>query len=438
MDGLAVLLRSRDRETQSRALKLFHSCCVTDPSQVFSKFPVFLPYFMYLLENRASGSIAFFEETENLIRGIVGEKVAMGKEAVDALLSYFLACFVASRQNCTVDAYVAHIFDNSHIPPAIKALFERVDVSAHVGMLFKVAAASENQEILELIKQKAKEIGTLISANPQSFIDAIIRGIQSLDKDVSEFTAEVVLQAISSKELLDLLVPYTSYVQGRSNVNKSETMKQVFQAVQAHLVSENIEPRPIECSGVPLAMILTDREKFSKGHGSGEGQTFMSEKARSRTMMVPQTAMGLSKKLEAPAPSSSTAATAAATATNVPVQRSPSQRGMSVAKKDANEALATFGHKLGGFQHGTWQQRYFQFFPTSKCLVWRAKKTAGEVKGIIVIDQHAKLEKVPKGIKGRPFVLQIKLPKKVHEISFSGQEELDRWANAIEECRNIK
>lgn len=430
MDGLAVLLRSRDRETQSRALKLFHSYFVSDSARVFENFPVFLPYFQFLLDNRMRESIAFFEETENLIRKIMYEKVEMKKEAVDALLLFFLGCFIAPR-HCIVDAFVSHIFDNSHIPPAIACLFETVPVSDHLEMLFKLATASESPRILELIKPQAKDIGALITASPKSFIDAIIRGLQSLNRDISEFTASAVLEAITCQELLELLVPYTSYIQGRSNVNKSSTMKELFQAMQEHLVSQKIEPSPIESAGVPLAMIVSDMTKFKMAYGTGDCPTFLSEKTRSRTVMSPQTqANGLSKKLEAPVQS----VLAAPASPIVPIHRA-----MTVAKKDSpTEALSTLGHKLGGFQHGTWQQRYFQFFPTSKCLVWRAKKVPGDVKGILVIDQHVKLEKVPKGIKGKQFVLQIKLTKKVHEIAFSSQEELDRWANAIEECRTIK
>ena len=71
MEELGRLLQSQNRETRARAIKIFHSRFLADPAQVIDNFSVFLPYYRSLLENRRTASVAFYEETEELVRCIV-------------------------------------------------------------------------------------------------------------------------------------------------------------------------------------------------------------------------------------------------------------------------------------------------------------------------------------------------------------------------------
>ena len=429
MEELGRLLQSQNRETRARAIKIFHSRFLADPAQVIDNFSVFLPYYRSLLENRRTASVAFYEETEELVRCIVTSQAKVTAKSATDVLAYFLECLRASPQNCRVDAFVAHILDNSQIVQAVLVIFKSVPAAEHVGLLFKFVAASQNESLLDLIKSKSKELAALMSANPDDFLESIVAGIQSASKSIQDFTLSALVIALTSKELTVLLVPYMSYIQAMAVQKRITSMQQVYQMLRSYMDKENVAPEPIQRAYTPLARIKLEAARFAVEQDD-------TGKRRPPAVQKAGTAVSLSKTLEEPMVA---VELVDETQPQSPQQAKQSiQRAMTITskKEQVQEVLSTSAHKLGGFQHGTWQQRQFQFFPNNKCLLWRAKKSMNEIKGLVLLEQNVTIEKVPKGLKGKQFVIQIKLPKKVHEIAFAGQEELDKWMDAMLACIN--
>lgn len=430
MNELGCLLQSQNRETRARAITIFHARFLADPSQIINNFPDFLPYYRSLLLNRREESVAYYEETEHLVRCINSGQVKFTEESGEAVLSYFLDCFLASPQNCRIDAFAAHILDESHIVQAILAIFKQLPVANHLGILFRLVTASESEALVEMLKGSSKDVASLIIADPPSFLDAIVSGLQSSNKSVCEFTIAAVVVALSSKHLLLLLVPYTSYIQALAVQKRSGPMQQVYQMLHTYLMKENVAPNPTPKENVPLAMIRLEGERFlAEGDDTGKRRPptilRMTEPMSLLRMVLEEPITKFVDSQDESQPQS-------------PQPKQPVQRSMTMVnkKEQAQEVLSTFAHKLGGFQHGAWQQRQFQFFPNNKCLLWRSKKAMSEIKGLILLESNVGIEKLPKGLKGKQFVIQIKLPKKTHEIAFSSQEEVDKWMDALLNCTN--
>jgi hypothetical protein len=127
-------------------------------------------------------------------------------------------------------------------------------------------------------------------------------------------------------------------------------------------------------------------------------------------------------------------------ASELPAQAQPDRASvLEAADGDAAplpraDGIVAVVHELGGFQRGTWQRRVFEYHPLSKCVVWRKSRQA-PVKGFLLVSPELEVERVAKGVKGRPFVMEISAFSKVRQIAFETQWELDRWLVTLEAAR---
>lgn len=422
MQDLCLLLQSKDLETRSRADKIFHSMFITDPASIINSFKDFLPYFMNVLDNRRNIPIVFYSQTEYLIRYLCDGSVQIQDSAVDPILLYFLEVLSASPQNTRVDPFVIDTFNKSDIREAVMSIFKSVRPAEHLTLLFKLFVVSEDKEIKSLIESNTNEICALIHKAPSDFSDVIIRGLQSQNMEISSFIASMMLRMISQNTILmELLSPYTCYLK---TLIDSPKIRELALVLENHILKQKQAPAPIDVVHKLLGSITSQGALFSATDAEPK-RRIVSTASESK-----YEAHSFSKKLETSILDLPIDYEAPESITIVPKSAEPVAPVKPEVRK---EILSCFAHKLGGFQHSSWQQRFFEFYPSNKCLIWKSKKTATEVKGMIMIGPSIGIES-PKSMKGKQFVIKIKLPNKVHEIAFPSDFEKEKWFAALTEA----
>jgi len=270
-------------------------------------------------------------------------------------------------------------------------------------------------------------------------INVCTRCLLSRVSDLVLFISNVLVEATKQNaQIIQLLLPYTCYIQTRSLQPNSDDLKTLNNILTTYLNNQKLPPPPPENMHAPLSQILLEAKKFDKMM-DGYDQKIDKEKIENENInrivsmfTVEQTssnldenstkAMSLSKRLDLPYVPP---VLSSQPSTNEPASKN---KGDAAANSPYIEITAS---KLGGFQHNTWQTRYFQYYRSNRCLVWRTKNTLSDVKGLMLFDSKTQIEMLSKGLKGKQFVLRIQLDKKVHEISFPSQEKLDEWFNAM-------
>jgi hypothetical protein len=57
------------------------------------------------------------------------------------------------------------------------------------------------------------------------------------------------------------------------------------------------------------------------------------------------------------------------------------------------------------------------------------------IKGFLLVDQNIGLKRLAKGLKGKAYVMEIRFSRKVYQIAFATQQDLDKWLVTLEAAR---
>lgn len=428
--SIAKLLRTTDLRTLTRALKLYNSYFISNTDEVFANFKEYLPFYMFVLRNRDSLPIAYYDLSELLIQAVSNYDSKINPDTIEPILSYFYHTFKASNSGFKVDSFVEHMFEPSHSIPIIVNMFSTISPKDHLEILLKILAVSKSLKILEIIENYKEECITIICEN-SDLIEVCLQCLLSLVKKIVSFIAGILNSVVSKKpEFIEHLLPYCSYIQAK--IDKSNDLKTLNYSLMNYLSKQKLPPPPVENMSAPLSRILLNPEVFGKQADVQEFINVLTAKRQTSSNSNPLTAMSLSKRLDELTITPITNNEDSNASNDQSKQQEVIQQQQPKQVEQVNELLEIYAYKLGGFQKNTWQNRFFQFYPNNHCLVWRAKKGSPEIKGLLLLDSSITIEKNPKGIKNRQNVIQIKLSKKVHDISFSTTEELEKWYNAFQ------
>lgn len=427
--SIAKLLHTTDLRVLTRSLKLYNSYFISNTDEVFENFNDYLPFYMFVLRNRDSLPIAYFDLSERLIQAVSNYGANINPKAIKPILLYFYHTFCASNTGFKIDSFVEHMFEPSHSIPIIVNMFSEISPCDHLEILLRILAESKSLKILKIIEGYKDECVNIICENSE-LVDICLRCLLSLVKDIISFIACILNSVVTKKpQFIEHLLPYCSYIQAK--IDKSNDLKTLNHSLMTYLNQQKLPPPPLENMSAPLSRVLLNSDAFGKQVNVQEFINVLKAKRQVSSNSNPLAAMSLSKRLDELTVAPISSIDDGNASSDQTKQQEIIQQQQPKQVEQVNEFLEVSAYKLGGFQKNTWQSRFFQFYPNNHCLVWRAKKGSPEIKGLLLLDSTITIEKNPKNIKNRQNVIQIKLAKKVHEISFNTTEDLDKWYNAF-------
>ena len=215
-----------------------------------------------------------------------------------------------------------------------------------------------------------------------------------------------------------MLVPYSASIQNHVNFRKNNDLQQLYKNLSVDTQSEDYMPKLDPAPFSPLAMTMFAQKTFVNVDAMST-KKFLVEKPQLRTSNV-STNQGTSL--------SSHIDTISQKPVDQVVQKDEKSRG-SEKQQPQLKFLKVFAMKKGGALGKASQRRYFEFYPSNRCLVWRQSDTMDGVKGIMFLDHNVKIEK---NVNNLTMVLKIK--EKTHTIVFDSASVLEEWYKTLWAC----
>lgn len=95
--------------------------------------------------------------------------------------------------------------------------------------------------------------------------------------------------------------------------------------------------------------------------------------------------------------------------------------------------LHAYGVKKGGIAHNTWQKRYFDFYASARCLLWRDNEHSRRIKGVLVLPEYTRV--TPNlSHKNYPYILVIEPgdEHKKYSIAFEKETVCNQFCQALQ------
>ncbi|OHT17544.1 hypothetical protein TRFO_02605 [Tritrichomonas foetus] len=422
MSSLPLILSSSDSIAKTRGITLLSSIFMTRPYEVINNFELYYQFFHEILENRANNSITYFTLNDILCSSIsrIPKGTQLKTEAVISLLKYISECLTFPATGGHVNAFVTDIFnDNSFTDSAflLCTSFSRF-VSQYYIPLIKILSVTHDKKIYTVLKSSLNE--NIIRENGRITVEDVFKCVLSENSQISELGAQILnFSSRIDEEVVRLLVPYSSSIQNHVNFASSNDLKQIHQRLSEALLKDTFRAAPDPTPFAPLAHAMFAQRTFDIVDTTNT-KKFLNDRPQTHTANVAAVgkpsslAIHLDKITEVPL--------------ELPVQQKPtSQANVKVENKPQLKFLKTFAAKKGGKLSKSWQRRYFEFFPSNKCLVWRVTDTPDGVKGVLFLDHNVKVER-----SNLTLILEVK--GKTHSIQFDNQATVEEWFTTLQSC----
>lgn len=424
MAELPVLLSSSDPTVRTRSIALLSSVFMTDPMTIINSFDQYYDFFHNVLEERYNDSITYFSLNKILCKSICKIKCNFpSPNAPIKLLQYISECVTCSVTEGHTNAFVSDMYNKSIMISSVSVLFQSIATldNGYIPSILKILYESDKEQTLidhlETEQNKQKFI-QYIKANPKTTINDAFRCILSLSTKISDFAAEIVNRASENDyEILRMLAPYSASVRNHPNFETNRNLKALYQKLSIETNNDNyitkLNPTPF----APLARAIFAQKTFENVNVS-DTKKFLKE-----------------QQLPAPPPPSNIGQNSLSALLDFHgiSQDKPEKKLVSPAAIEKPQQqlkyLEISAQKKGGGLGKTWQRRWFQFYPSNKCLVWKQSKTAESVKGILLLDHNVKVDKNDSNS-----TLYLKLKEKTHSIQFDKKEDFDEWCKTLQAC----
>lgn len=125
---------------------------------------------------------------------------------------------------------------------------------------------------------------------------------------------------------------------------------------------------------------------------------------------------------------------------NLKIENFPQQHHSSMYRKMRSPSLVmtpkvlhAWGVKKGGLSHNSYQKRYFDFYSSARCLIWREQEKTNHIKGVIVLPDTAKVTPTLNN-KGYQYhiIIEPEQGQKTYDIAFEKENVCNQWAQALQ------
>lgn len=426
MSELPELLASPDPAVRTRSIALLSSIFMTDSSSILNNFDKYYDFFCRILENRTNDSISFFTLNRLLCKSLsrINQTNLPPPPSLQKLFQYISEVATCQSTIGHVNAFVSNMFSKSNlIYHAFKILDSLSSLNEeYIPSIIKILSFAEGRDtdIPNIVKASRDLITNYIKTNPKLTVDNAFKCILSESTFISDFAANILnIASTNNNEVLQMLVPYSASIQNHVNFRKNNDLQQLYKNLSVDTQSEVYMPKLDPAPFSPLAMTMFAQKTFVNVDAMST-KKFLVEKPQIRTANVTNTpGVSLSAHIDT---------ISQKPVDQVVVQKDEKTRG-SEKQQPQLKFLKMFAMKKGGALGKASQKRYFEFYPSNRCLVWRQTDTMDGVKGIMFLDHNVKIEKNVNNL-----TMNLKIKEKTHTIVFENASLLEEWYKTLWAC----
>ena len=398
--SLIEVLKSNDREMKSRGISLLYSILTISPVKILNNFQ---DYYDILMEISSEG---IGLETINLliIEQTIKEMESINEESAPFLINYicyfienpFLIEKISLEQDISATTQMFH--------EALKGLFRNRKESFCIPERIRSLLATKDDYFILKFAAENDSILDYIIKNREPSLTYLINCLNLEEKTIVDYSTKILIRLKTKEPAISQHISrYISYNNQLFNQNVNQLMKSTMSNNISFLGSaEDTYKTTIQFmikNGEQFAYLQPSEVNFYK-QKTGQNDVIKNTEAYSflNTAHLEQNSM-------------------------TQIQRRP-----PVVKHDVNDLpICAILQKQGKFKK--WQERYFEFYPTSKCLLWRSKPDDPKVKGVLLFDDTYEIKQVNEKNK---LILQL-TPKKGKQyfLAFSNDDERSKWSSLI-------
>lgn len=425
MSELPELLASPDPAVRTRSIALLSSIFMTDSSSILNNFDKYYDFFNRILENRTTDSITFFTLNRLLCKSLsrINQMNCPPPPSLQKLFQYISEVVTCQSTIGHVNAFVSNMFSKTMLTfYAFKILDTLSNLNGeYIPSILKILSVAEGKDadIPNIVKASRDIIINYIKSNPKTTVNDAFKCILSESTNISDFAASILNNAsINNNEVLKMLVPYSASIQNHVNFRKNNDLQQLYKNLSIDTKSEDYMPKLDPAPFSPLAMTMFAQKSFVNVDPMST-KKFLVEKPQLRSPNV-STSPGTSLSAHID--------TISQNPVDKVIQKDEKTRG-SEKQQPQLKFLKMFAMKKGGALGKASQRRYFEFYPSNRCLVWRQTDTLDGVKGIMFLDHNVKIEKNVNNL-----TMTLKIKEKTHTIVFDNAALLEEWYKTLWAC----
>jgi len=405
---LHIILGSNDEIIRRRALSMFNSMLMIDPLKVLSSFQLFLPS---LVKNKSD---SILEVSVIISKSIIDNCSKISKDSMPSLvlfLSLKICDFNKSERKNPLWSDESKKILSSAVLSLFKAPNSRFSILDRVTVLYRTNDPSFIEDLEQNMDKIPKE-----SVDDNTIIHILLKTFESTEIEISKFSAKALYNIVKfNPKVTEIIYKESPFISTRFVDVQLAAYKELQVKLSQNPVNKSFNFQPIMEPSQTLSSVSQDSDLFSRIDPSNLGKFL--RKTNTEVVFKPRKSRGLSIVFHS----------------SLLTEINP-QSQSKLGTLDFNAPLGEYLEKIGGLN--VWQNRWFDFFPRSACMVWRDKPTEPKIKGILFVDKNCVVRMLPNK-KDRQFVIEIQPNEaKCYYLAFKTDNSRQTWYNALQNCIN--
>jgi hypothetical protein len=395
--SLSDILASGDAKTQSRGISLFFSILATSPLKILNLFQQFSE-FLLTIKGPALETINVL-----IVESILKHASKIDNDSISHLINYI--CYLLENPNLVEKISFEQdieVFTKMYIS-AISLLLEGKPIDFCFPERVRTLAVTNDHSFIKEIGDN-RRIYDLIVKNQRPCVFYLISCLINDDVEISDYAANILIELIQKeKGITNYLYDYSAILSSEkrpaSNIKIRAMIEQSSNGVTRGTASH-------EPFNVTLKPVIVHTHMFAHVEPEEASKLLRKVKVTKKDHIITQSFLKRAK-LQLPD-------------ALIKTERAPTK------EEKGDLPICQMLKKLGKLY---WQDRWFEFYPRSSCLLWRSKPDAPEVKGVMIFDHTYSIEQIRENGK---FILTLTPQNgKKYLIQFSSKEDLDYWTELI-------
>ena len=378
---------------QTRGMSLLCSILAVNPLKILNSFEEYSE----ILLNFQGAAL----ETINILiaENIVNRPTEINSDSVSSLINYI--CYFLENPTLVEKVSVEQSIDSftQMFVKSISLLLAEKPVDFCFKERIRTLAATKDLSFIMEIGDN-EDLYDRIVQNQKPCVSYLISCLIDDNKTISDYAANILIKLIQKeKSITNYLLDYAAFLSSEKRSSSNIRVRELL----GQTTSGDVKGSAVNSIyNSILEPVIVNTQMFS--HVEPEEVPMLMKKAKPRRKDY-NSERSFLKKAELQFPEALII-----------------KRKNTIMNDKSDLPICQMLKKLGKLY---WQDRWFEFYPRSGCLLWRSKSDDPEVKGVLIVDHTYSIEQVKDNNK---FILAL-TPKagKKYLMQFPSQADLNNW-----------